>query len=52
MKLYIILTKNFKYIDVCDSKIKAEKLVEELYLSLQSIGVTEEKYRIVEKIFR
>lgn len=50
MKVYVVLTKDFKFCEVCESKVKAEKLVEELYSALKSVGVYEEKYRIVEKI--
>ncbi len=50
MKLYIIVTKNFSYVDVKDTKFKADKLVKELLEALASVGVTEEEYRVLEKV--
>lgn len=50
MKVYVIVTKNFKYVDVKDTKAKAVKLVKELLEALASVGVTEEEYTIIEKI--
>ena len=50
MKVYIIVTKNFSYVDVKDTKAKADKLVKELLEELASVGVTEEEYRVIEKV--
>ena len=50
MKVYVIVTKSFKYVDVQDTKDKADKLVKELLEALDSVGVTEEEYTVIEKI--
>ena len=50
IKIYVIVTKNFSYVDVQDTKSKADKLVKELLEALASVGVTEEEYRVIEKV--
>ena len=50
MKVYVIVTKNFNYVDVKDTKAKADKLVKELLKALASVGVIEEEYRVIEKV--
>ena len=50
MKVYVIVTKNFNYVDVKETKAKADKLVKELLEELASVGVTEEEYRVIEKV--